>query len=84
MKLYGAQKHDVARCTYGCCGGKLTRYLHLQGVPSARGAARKRARRLGKEELERIGDEIADADFLARKPWFDDHHLNASDCYEED
>ena len=53
MKTYGARPHDVARCSYGCCGGKLTAlYKGTVGEQKARKAARKRARREARAEIE--------------------------------
>ncbi len=45
MKLYGSKRKDTACCSYGCCGGALTRSRkHTKAARAARKAARKRAR----------------------------------------
>jgi len=49
MKVYGSVRHDVARCAYGCCGGKLTAaYKGGNRERAGRKQARKRARREGR------------------------------------
>jgi len=90
MKPYGVKliEHpDVADIQeMGCKSSVGGRNYNRNVATKARTRRRwaRKARAEGTLELERIGDEIALADFLARKPWFDDHHLNASDCYVED
>jgi len=50
MRLYGSVRHDVARCVYGCCGGKLTAaYKGDNRERAGRKQARKRARREGRK-----------------------------------